>query len=326
MPTETLILTLVVFIFMSAICSGLNIALMSLNLHELHRKRKLGDKKAKAIYYFRKNAHLTLASILIANVGFNSGVAILMGDALNGLVAAIITTLLLVIFSELLPQAIFTRDALKFMYRLRYFLRTVIFITYIISKPLQILLDRGFGPEAKSLHSRDELGLLINDHIDAPGSELDEDEVEIIKGALQLSEKQVIDIMTPIRNVFWIHQTANLDDKMIDKIKEAGFSRIPIFNKALTKCYGVLLMKELVDIDFDSQTIKLSDFRLHTTKTIGTKTALDTMFRHFIAARTHLMPVTLNHKIVGIVTIEDLIEEIIGHEIIDESDSTLNRI
>ena len=85
-------------------------------------------------------------------------------------------------------------------------------------------------------------------------------------------------------------------------------------------------MKELVDIDFDSQTIKLSDFRLHTTKTIGTKTALDTMFRHFIAARTHLMPVTLNHKIVGIVTIEDLIEEIIGHEIIDESDSTLNRI
>ncbi len=326
MSGEVLTITILVFIIMSAICSGLNIALMSLNLQELNRKRKLGDKKAKKVYGFRKNAHLTLASILISNVGFNSAVAILMGNKFNGLIAAAITTLLLVVFSELLPQAIFTRDALNFMYRFAPLIRVMVFVTYPVSKPLQIILDKGFGPEAKSLHSRDELGLLIDDHIDAPGSELDEDEVEIIRGALQLSEKQVIDIMTPIEQVFWIHQTADIDGLMIDKIKEAGFSRIPIFNKALTDCYGVLLMKELVDIDFDEEVIKLSDFKLHNTKTIGTKTALDTMFRHFIAARTHLMPVSASGKIVGIVTIEDLIEEIIGHEIIDESDHTLHRI
>lgn len=326
MSGELLIITVLVFVVMSAICSGLNIALMSLNLQELNRKRKLGDKKAKKIYAFRKNAHLTLASILISNVAFNSAVAILMGDKYNGLIAAAITTLLLVVFSELLPQAIFTRDALNFMYKFSPLIKLMTFVTYPISKPLQLVLDKGFGPETKSLHSRDELGLLIDDHIDAPGSELDEDEVEIIRGALQLSEKQVIDIMTPMDKVFWIHQTADIDGVMIDKIKDAGFSRIPIFNKALTSCYGVLLMKELVDIDFDEEVIKLSDFRLHTTKTIGSKTALDTMFRHFIAARTHLMPVSAGGRIVGIVTIEDLIEEIIGHEIIDESDQTLNRV
>lgn len=326
MSVELLVFSVLILIILSAICSGLNISLISLDPTELKRKAKLGDKQAKRVYPLRKNAHLSLAAILLANVAFASGAAILLGDSLNGLLAAGISTVLLVVFSELLPQALFTKNALAVCSKLVPVMKLLVFITYPLAKPLQIMLDRMFGAHGdKKLHTRNELGLLINDHLGDSTSELDEDEVEIIKGALQLSEKQVVDIMTPIDSVFWIHQTADIDDRMIDKIKDAGFSRIPIFNKSLTKCFGVLLMKELVDIDFDEETIKLSEYKLHTTKSIGSKTALDTMFRHFIAAKTHLMPVTLNNKIVGIVTIEDLIEEIIGHEIVDESDRTFNR-
>ncbi len=315
-----------IFVLMAAICSGLNISLVSLDPQELGRKAKLGEPKAKAIYPFRKNIHLSLASILLSNVAFASSAAIILGDAFNGFVAAAISTLLLVIFSELLPQALFTKNAMTIIYRLIPLMRLMTVITYPVSKPLQLVLDKWFGDGQKNtLHTRSELGLIISDHVQASNSELDDDEVEIIRGALQLSEKQVIDIMKPINEVFWIHQTADIDKALIGKIKEAGFSRVPIFNKALTECFGVLLMKELVDIDFDEETIKLGDFRLHQTKTIGSRTALDTMFRHFISAKTHLMPVTQGKKIVGIITIEDLIEEIIGHEIIDESDRTLNR-
>ncbi len=323
MSIELTFLAVTLLIIGSAVCSGLNIGLMSLDLHELRRKRKLGDNKAKKAYTFRKNAHLSLASILLSNVAFNSTAAIVLGSKLNGFVAAALSTLLLVVFSELLPQAIFTRRALGFIAGLAPLLRIMIIVTYPISKPLQLILDRMFGPEgAKRLHTRHELGLIIDDHLDEPTSELDEDEVEIIRGALKLSEKQVVDIMTPIDDVFWLKNTVDIDDKMIDRIKEAGFSRIPIFNKALSNCYGVLLMKDLVDIDFDTKPLKNTEFKLHKTKIIGSRTALDTMFRHFIAARTHLMPVSQNSKIVGIVTIEDLIEEIIGHEIVDESDKT----
>jgi metal transporter CNNM len=321
MPPESLVLTVIVLLFFSAICSGLNVALISLDPNELKRKSKLGDKRAKRVYPLRKNAHLSLASILLANVAFASGMAIVLGNSLNGFIAGGISTLLLVVFGELLPQALFTKDALKFCAIFAPSIRLATLLTYPISKPLQKVLDKWFGPHGqKTLHSRHELGLLIDEHIDEPKSELDDDEVEIIRGALQLSEKQVTDIMTPINSVFWLKHTDNIDAHTIDKIKNAGKSRIPIFSKNLETCFGVLLVKELVDIDFDNETIPVSKARLHKTKSIGGKTALDTMFRHFIAARTHLMPVVQNGKIVGIVTIEDLIEEIIGHEIVDESD------
>lgn len=321
MSTESILLSVTVLLGLSAICSGLNIALISLDPSELRRKMKLGDKRAARVYPLRKNAHLSLASILLSNVAFASGVAIILGGNLNGFVAGAISTLLLVVFGELIPQALFTKNALRICSRLAPLMRVMIFLTYPLAKPLQIALDRTFGTHGgKRLHSRHELGLLINEHLDEPASELDDDEIEIIRGALQLSEKQVLDIMTPIKSVFWLHEKTVIDGEVIDEIKRAGHSRIPIFDKHHQTCRGVLLMKELVDIDFDDERQPVTGLRLHKTKPIGSRTALDTMFRHFIAARTHLMPVTQNNRIIGIITIEDLLEEIIGHEIVDESD------
>jgi metal transporter CNNM len=176
------------------------------------------------------------------------------------------------------------------------------------------------GEEKHHLHSRHELGIIINEHIGASTSELDEDEVEIIKSALQLSEKHVRDIMTDISSVFWVQPDYVIDGRTIRDIKRNGHSRIPVFNAERTHCYGVLLVKELIDMDFDEEPHKVSELSLHFVKPVGSKTALDTLFRKFIGARTHLMPVERDDVIIGIVTIEDLIEEILGHEIEDETD------
>lgn len=85
--------------------------------------------------------------------------------------------------------------------------------------------------------------MIIMDHKLGDESELDEDEVEIIQSTLQLSEKQVGDIMRTISNVFWLADGAVLDEKTVDMITEQGYSRIPVFNKILTECRGVLLMR-----------------------------------------------------------------------------------
>lgn len=313
---------LVVFLLIcvSAVCSGLNVAIMALDPNDLKRKAKLGDRNARRVLPLRKRTHLTLSAILLTNVAAVSATSIVLESVFYGVIAGVLATLLTVIFGEIFPQAYFLRNALAFCARLAPVLKLMTLLTYPISKPLQLLLDNLFKGETARLQSRHELGLLISEHRGSNQSELDDDEVEIIRGALQLSEKRVRDIVTPIEQVYWLEPRAIIDGTRIDEIKASGRSRIPIFNATKTICYGVLLVKELVDIDFDDNPPRVDELTLHPTQTVGSMTALDTMFRKFIGAHTHLMPVERDDQIIGVVTIEDLIEEIVGREIEDETD------
>jgi metal transporter CNNM len=319
--STTLVFVIVlILICFSAVCSGLNVALMSLDVKDLQRKAKLGNIQAKQVLPLRRTTHLSLAAILLTNVAAVSATSLVLESALYGLLAGVVATLLTVIFGEILPQALFSQKPLFYVFKLRYVLKIMIVLTYVVSKPLQLLLDKLFSHEGARLQTRHELGIMISEHMGHEESELDDDEVEIIRGALQLSEKKVRDIMQPIKQVFWLTPDTILTDEKIDEIKAAGRSRIPIFNPDRSQCYGVLLMKELVDIDFDEKPYRVDDLNLHPVRLVGSKTALDTMLRKFIATGTHLIPVEKDDKIIGIVTIEDLIEEIVGHEIEDETD------
>jgi len=315
-----IIFEVILLIGASAIFSGLNIAVMALDLKDIERKAKTGNKQAIKMLPIRQRPHLALGAILLTNVAAVAGTSLVLEQKLVGFLAWIISTLLLVVFGEILPQAFFLKSPLKWTSRLSGLLKFMIFITYPVSRPLEMLLDILLPRHKDALQSRRELGLLISEHIDDKSSELDDDEVEIMKGALALSEKRVREITTPINKTYWMTPDTKLSDIKIDEIKLKGYSRIPIFNDNLTECYGLLLMKDLVDIDFDSNNYLVKDIALHPTKMVGSKTALDTMFRKFINAGAHMIPVERDDKIIGVVTIEDLIEEIIGHEIEDETD------
>jgi len=324
MQYVVLVIEVIILVALSAVFSGLNISLMSLDIDDLRRKKKLGNPEAAKVLPFREKTHLSLASILFGNIAVVSTVSLVLESYLQGVLAGLVSTLLIVVFGEVLPQAFFARFALRFCAFFAPFLRVTIIITYVFSKPIQLLLDKLISPEAANLHSRDELGMIIGEHR-AATSELDNDEVEIIQGALQMSEKKVSDIMEPIKDVYWLTDAAILDEKTVDQIKERGYSRIPIFDKKRTKCFGVLLMKDMVDEDFDDNPRPITEFKLHKTQLIGSRTALDTMLRKFFTLRTHLVPIEKDDKIVGILTVEDLVEEIIGHEIADETDHMHSR-
>lgn len=319
-----IVVQVLALVILSAIFSGLNISLMSLDIADLKRMKKLGNADAAKVLPYRERTHLSLASILFGNIAAVSATSLVLEPYLQGLLAGLVSTLLIVIFGEVIPQAVFARYALRFCAIFAPFLGVVIGITYVFSKPIQLLLDKLIPENERRLHSRDELGLIVGEHRNFK-SDLDEDEVEIIQAALQMSEKQVGSIMQPIKDVYWLKNTAVLDAKTVDQIKENGYSRVPIFNSKLTECFGVLLMKDMVDVDFDESPRPVMEFTLHKTKMIGSRTALDTMLRKFFALKTHLVPIEKDDRIVGILTVEDLVEEIIGHEIADETDRALER-
>lgn len=320
MEALSVIIPALLLVIISAVCSGLNVGLLALDIGTLRRKAQLGDPRAVKVLPLRQNVHLTLASILLTNVAVATSLPLVLNTSLSGISAGIISTFALVIFGEILPQAYFARHALKLYSALYTPIRIMIFVTYPLSKPLQLLLDKLIGKHGIQLHTRHELGVLVSEHLGADESELDEDEIEIMKGALQLSEKRVRDIMVPINHVYWLAPDTVINAKKINEIKAAGRSRIPVLNRKHTRCYGVVLMKDMVDVDFDEEPMRVDALPLYASKNVGAMTALDTLFRKFIGAQSHLLAVEKDDRIVGIVTIEDLIEEIIGHEIRDEAD------
>lgn len=308
-----------ILIICSAICSGLNVALLSLNPDDLRRKAKLKEKGAKRALAIRRNVHFYLSGILLANVAFASGASILLGSALNGFAAVLISTILLVVFAEITPQAIAVKRSMRAIALFSPIIKSFTYVAYPITKPLALLLDKLVGSSEMVLHTRNELSLLVADHLTGD-SELDEDEVEIVQNAIQLSEKRVREIMTPIKNTYYLNEGDIIDQHKIEEIKKATFSRIPIMNPDKSRIDRYLMVKDLVDIDFSERPHNLNEVKTYKTKTVGSMTALDTMFRIFIGAKRHLLVVEKDDKVAGIVTLEDMIEETIGHEIEDESD------
>ena len=244
---EILIVTLLVLL--SGCFSGLTLGFFSLNLTSLERKMKLGDKRARKVYPVRKNGNLLLCTLLLGNVAVNSAMAIFLGEIATGIVAGIISTGLIVIFGEIIPQALFSRYALQFGANSVWLVRIFIFLLYPIAFPLSWALDKMLGQELSTIWSKREIEEIIKHHEDAVESEIDADEERILLGALAFSDKTADMVATPKPVVFMLRQEQNIDDTLLQQIKEKGFSRIPVYMDNNTdQIEGVLFSKDLIGI------------------------------------------------------------------------------
>lgn len=315
-------MTYVIIIFlvcMSAFFSGLTLSFFSLNKDDLRRKAKLGDKRAKKVFSVRKDGNLLLCTLLIGNVAVNSALSIFLGSIVSGVVAGIMATSLIVIFGEIIPQASFARHSLVFSSKLVLPVKFFIFIFYPVCKPLALALDKILGDEMPTVYSKRELVRLIEDHEDNKESDLIADEEKIIKGALSYSEKTVFDILTPRNEVFSLPSDQLLSGEVIKKIVDSGHSRIPVYGEKREDIIAILCTKDLINNDLKGK--KVVDVARDDVIFVDSKKPLNQLLNAFKKTRRHLFVVLDKYGgMSGIVTIEDVLEEIIGGEIVDEFD------
>lgn len=314
------ILIVVALVLLSGCFSGLTLGFFSLNLTSLERKMKLGDKQAKKIYPIRKNGNLLLCTLLLGNVAVNSTMAIFLGNIATGLVAGVVSTGLIVIFGEIIPQAVFSRYAMQLGANTVWLVRLFIFVLYPIAFPLAWVLNKALGDELATIWNKKEIEEIIKYHEDANESEIDEDEERILLGALAFSDMTAEMVATPKPVVYSLSANTVIDLGVIETIKAKGFSRIPIYIENRDNIEGILLVKDLLGLDLkEGKTVK--DFMRPDILYIKDKMRLDNLLNHFLANKKHLACLFNEFGVfTGVVSLEDVIEEILKTEIIDELD------
>ena len=154
------------------------------------------------------------------------------------------------------------------------------------------------------------------------------DEVQLIKGTLQMSSKKAQDFMTPIANVFALEKNMQLNGDLMAKLREHGHSRIPVYEGSRDNMVGILLIKSLVGLYVDpaTTTTRVADCALQPVMSVEPNSGLYDALHFFQTGRSHLAcveevdPDTGHKRILGIITMEDILEELFLNEIQDETD------
>ncbi|XP_035727876.1 metal transporter CNNM4-like [Vespa mandarinia] len=334
LPLWLSILIILLCLSFSALFSGLNLGLMAMDRTELKILCNTGTEKekqyARTIQPVRNHGNYLLCSILFSNVLVNSLFTILLDDLTSGLVAVICSTLAIVIFGEISPQAICSRHGLCVGAKTIYITKLTMIITFPLSYPISKILDVFLGEEIGNVYNRERLKELVK--VTTGYNDLEKDEVNIIAGALELRKKTVADVMTRIEDVYMLNYNAILDFETVSEIMKSGFSRIPVYEGARTNIITMLYIKDLAFVDpDDNMPLKtLCQFYQNPCNFVFEDVTLDIMFKQFKEGhKGHMAFVqTVNNKgegdpfyeVIGLVTLEDVIEELIQAEIIDETD------
>ncbi|XP_042250699.1 metal transporter CNNM4 [Thunnus maccoyii] len=319
---------------LSGMFSGLNLGLMALDPMELRIVESCGTDKekkyARKIEPIRSKGNYLLCSLLLGNVLVNTTLTILLDDLIgSGLGAVVASTVGIVIFGEIVPQALCSRHGLAVGANTIGVTKFFMFLTFPLSFPVSKLLDVLLGQEIGTVYNREKLVEMLK--VTEPYNDLVKEEMNMIQGALELRTKTVEDVMTPLGNCFMIQADAVLDFNTMSEIMESGYTRIPVYDDERSNIVDILYVKDLAFVDPDDcTTLKtITKFYNHPVHFVFHDTKLDAMLEEFKKGKSHLAIVQkVNdegegdpfYEVLGLVTLEDVIEEIIKSEILDESD------
>lgn len=321
----------VVLVLLGGVFAGLTLGLMGqdeiylkvISSSGTAQEQRLAKKVLRLI---NRGKHWVLVTLLLSNVITNETLPIVLDRCLGGGWQAVVSsTVLIVIFGEIIPQSVCVKYGLQVGAFFAPFVLVLMYLMYPVAYPIAALLDYMLGEDHGTMYKKSGLKTLVTLHRTMGGVErLSQDEVTIISAVLDLKEKKVREIMTPIENVFTISADTVLDEKNVAEIFDSGFSRIPIYlPNEPTNFIGMLLVRILISYD-PEDCLPVSHFPLATLPETSPSTSCLNILNYFQEGKSHMCVVSeepgSSLGAIGVLTLEDVIEELIGEEIVDESD------
>ena len=339
-----LVLAVLVCLVLSAFYSGSETALVSVNKIRINQLVESNDAKAKIVHRLvespDKMLALTLvgtnlANVLISQFGDRLTAKVLPNaENLHGLIAIISVTSLLLIFGEILPKTIFRVKAdnlaLRYAYPLRIselVLAPLIFLVQTLTKFIVRIVDRGTNAPSPDAQ-REELRLLAT--MGERTGNLLTDQRRMIHSLLNLQDRTVAQVMVPLVDIVAIEKHTGCED-FLQIAADSGFSRIPVYEEQIYNIVGIVNLLDVIYNDIELETA--SNFHeksgalpetvepfIRTVLHVPESKNINALLKEIQHTRhTMVFAVDEYGGTVGLVTIEDLVEEIVG-EFADERD------
>ncbi len=312
----------VLLVILGGLISGLTIGLMSLdetNLTVLQRSGTPKERKyATTILPVRRNGYLLLCTLLIANAIVSEALPILMDRlVLDPWSAIFLSTVLILLFAEIIPQAFFTKFGLYAGAKLIWLVRLFIAILFPLAYPLSLLVEKVIGKSEGIKYKRHELKELV---LMLTGNQLTTDEVTIMTGVLELIDKRATQIMIPLGHVYMLDMNSVIDESLISDISAKGYSRIPLYLGTRENVVAILLTKVLISPVFGTRLSDLPLGKVYRVKSTMPLFEIMTVLRQGYHGHLAVVVDDRTQLPIGILTLEDIIEELLQQEIMDETD------
>lgn len=326
-----------IFLLLSGIFSGSETALTALSKIKIKSLQERFGEEAKILSLWLHHPQRLLTTILVGNNFVNiAASAIATSIAINfaqnrgipnsnavGLATGVMTFVILV-FGEIVPKTFAHANSEKIAPKAIKFIHVLSLVLFPVVKFLSWIslgITRLFGGKSvkfEPLLAFEEIKSVIS--VGEREGVLEEEEKEMIEGIFEIGETRVSEIMVPRIDMFTIELKISLSEA-VRQIKERGYSRVPVFNKRMDNIVGVLYAKDLLKIWEEEETnkIKLKDL-IRKPYFVPESKKLNDLLREFRREKTHIAIVVDEYGgTAGLVTIEDVLEEIVG-EIEDEYD------
>ncbi len=327
-PNVVGVVVIVLLLLISGIISGTEVAFFSLTKKDIEESKDFNLSRGLLIEELLEDSKKLLATILITNNFINVGIVLVFAlikdqmfsniafEWLRWTLEVVVITFLILLFGEILPKIYANRNARKVAENFVFIIHYLNILLSFFSKPLTITSDflNGFLHSKKTTLSVNKLSQaleLTSDH------ETSKEEKKILEGIVTFGNTEASQVMSPRVDMFAIDVLTTFQE-VLEAISSKGFSRIPVYEDSLDQIKGVLYIKDLIPhlnkTKFDWNAL------IRETLFVPENCKLDDLLKEFKTNKNHMAIVVDEFGgTSGIITLEDIIEEIVG-DITDEFD------